>query len=183
MINVTLRIDPEQKEIYVKREANKKFKYYIISTTIFTLLMFLFESSYNVKSLNLTLTLGTLFLFIGFIFYYSARGQIRELITLTEFQINDDKISKYLNKENLNLINKIGVAKNESKFGVKYNETIDLKLIESTEIRDDEIVFKSKNENLLNGNGNITIPKEFENYELIKNEILKNSHKYKLKEL
>ncbi len=77
-------------------------------------------------------------------------------------------------------MSKVGVSRNEHRYGVKFNQTIKFNEIESTSINANEITIKSKHYDFFTSNGKISIPKEIENYEAIKSEIIKNFDKYNL---
>ena len=176
----TYYIKKEGIDDYVSRETKKKMRISAIGFFIFFILMFAFTYSYGVHKI-LMLPLAIFFLIILGVIYTSSLSQIKNLIDLTCFVFSEESVSKLLDKEQLNLMNKVGVSRNEHRYGVKFNQTIKFSNIESTTIKANEIVIKSKDYDFTTGNGKISIPKEIEDYETIKAEIIKNAATYKLK--
>jgi hypothetical protein len=176
---IKYNIREEYIDEYVKRETKKKMRISSITLVIFLIAMFAFTSSYGVHKILMP-PLSIVFLIILGIIYASSLSQIKNIIGLTYFVFSDESISRLLDKEKLNLMNKVGVSRNEHRYGVKFNQTIKFNEIESTSITSNEIIIKSKNYDFFTSNGKISIPKEIENYEVIKSEIINNSNKYKL---
>lgn len=164
---------------YVKRETNKKMKISLIAFLVFFVLMFLFTYSYGVHGI-LMFPLGIFFLIILGVIYAASFSQLSNLIAVTYFVFSDESISIILDQEKLTMMNQVGLARNERKYGAKYNQTIRISEIESTTISADEIIIKAKNYDFFTYNGRIAIPKELIHYELIKAKILKNPDKYNL---
>lgn len=176
----TYYIKKEGIDDYVSRETKKKMRISAIGLLFFLVPMFAFTYSYGVHKI-LMLPLIIFFLIILGVIYTSSLSQIKNLIDLTCFVFSEESVSKLLDKEQLNLMNKVGVSRNEHRYGVKFNQTIKFSDIESTAIKANEIVIKSKDYDFTTGNGKISIPKEIEDYEVIKAKIIKNASTYKLK--
>lgn len=164
---------------YVKRETNKKMKITSITLFVFLILMFAFTSSYGVQKI-IMLPLTLFFIIILGAIYSSSLSQIKEIIDLTVFIFSDESVSKNLDIEKLSLMNKIGLSRNEYRYGIKLNQTIKFSEIESTSINENEIIITSIDYDFFTSNGKISIPKEIENYEVIKSEIMKNPDIYKI---
>lgn len=164
---------------YVKREVKKKMKTIIMGFSVSFILIFIFSYSYNAHKI-LTPFLLMFFLLLLGIIYESTSSQIKNLISLTAIIISEDSKSKILNTEDLNLMNKIGVSRNEYRYGVQINQSIKFSEIQNTYLSENEIIIQSIHYDFFTSNGKICIPKEFENYDLIKSEIKKDSEKYKL---
>lgn len=164
---------------YVKRETNKKMKIASITLSIFLILMFTFTYSYGVHKI-LMLPLSIFFLIILGVVYTSSLSQVKNITDFTYFVFSDESISRLLDKEKINLMNKVGVSRNENRYGVKFNQTIKFSEIKSTSINANEITIKSINYDFITADGKISIPKEIENYEDIKSEIIENPDKYNL---
>ncbi len=164
---------------YVKRKVNKKIITVLIIVFIFLLAMFIFTYSYGTHKIVMPFMIIFFLIIIGVI-YLSSFPQIRDSIKVTSFIITDDSVSIFLDKEKLNLLNKIGFARMESKYGVKFNQTIAISRIQSTLINENEIIIKSFDYNIITSNGKIIIPKEVENFSEIKSDIINNPTKYKL---
>jgi hypothetical protein len=113
--------------------------------------------------------------------YISGLNQHKNMFEYTYFLFTDEAVSTFLDIGKLNLLNQFSVAQVESKFGARVNQTIAFWEIETTTINENEIIIKSSNFNSFTNVGKITIPKEVENYEDIKSEIIKNAAKYKIK--
>lgn len=172
-------IKKESIDEYVERETLKKMKISSIVFFIFFLFLFAFTYSYGVH--NFIMPMFCFFILIILIsIYFSSMSQIKNLINLTYFTISEDSVSKSIDKEKLNLMNKVGVSRNEFKYGMKYNETIKFTEIQSTSITKNEIKIYSIHYDFFTSEGQILLPKEVENYESIKSEIIKNSEIYKL---
>jgi len=173
------KIDNELADDYAKRESKKKAKIMSIVMFVFLGILFYFTYSsgiYKIILLPITIVFA---LAIGLVYALSL-NQLKEQIELTVFTITDEEITKQLDKSNLNLINKIGLARIEARYGVKLNQTIRITDIDTTEISENEITISSNNFNALNENGKIVLPKELANYATLKADIIANSKKYRV---
>lgn len=164
---------------YVTRETNKKMKFLLIALSIFIILMFFFTYSYGVHKILMPL-LGIFYLIFFVLVYISILSQSNDMADSTFFVFSDESISRLLDKEKLNLMTKVSTSINELRYGIKFNQTIKFNEIESTSINANEIIIKSIHYDFFSSNGKISIPKEIEDYEAIKSEIIKNSNKYNL---
>lgn len=102
-------------------------------------------------------------LIVGYIFgmlWY----QNRNLTKATLFEITPDYIGKITRKDKLNFGNKMGVAKSQVQYGAKSSQMIFKNEIDSIKIKKSYIRIRSNRYNWFNGNGQIEIPKEIENY-------------------
>jgi hypothetical protein len=169
----------ENIDTYVKRETIKKMKIVSILLFGFLLLMFAITSSYGVDKI-IMFPLSLFFILILGIIYASTLSQIKEITELTVFVFSEESVSKTLDVEKLGLMNKIGLLRNEFRYGIRLNQTIKFSDIESTSINENEITITSIDYDFFTSNGEISIRKEIENYEAIKSEIINNSDKYKI---
>lgn len=169
----------EKIDDYVKRETIKKMKIISIFLFVFLIIMLVFTSSYEVSNI-IMLPLFLFFILILGVIYASSLSQVKEIIELTVFVFSEESVSKILDVEKLGLMNKIGISRNEYRYGIKLNQTIKFSEIKSTSINENEITIMSLDYDFFTANGKISIPKEIENYKSIKSEILTNSDKYKV---
>lgn len=147
---------------------------------IFVGLIFLLAYKYKVHHIlfpSLPILFGIIFLIVWGVLPI----QTRQLASHTAFLINEDGVSKFLQREGLNLANQIGVARNESRYGARFDDSIPFSQLDSTRITQHELVFRSINENPLNGNGKIAIPKEVEGFEMLVDQVRADPRRFKLK--
>ncbi len=149
---------------FVNREVKKKSTFVGIAFSVILILMFFFTYSFNVHTI-LFLPMLIFFSIIFAVIHATSRVQLEDLAKSTYFVITDNTVAILLDKTKLNLLNKIGIARNESKSGVKFNQTIKISEISSAETTKNEMIIKSDNYNPFTNNGRIVIPKEVEGYE------------------
>lgn len=174
------QIRPELLPQYCRRVVNQKIKWVGLGLAVFAGLFFLFTYKYRVHHIvfpPLAILLALIFLIIWGVLPI----QTRQLASHTAFLINEEGVSTFLQREGLNLANQIGVARNEGRYGARFDDSIAFKQLESTRITEHELVFRSINENPLNGNGKIAIPKEVEGFETLVAQVKADPRRYKLK--
>lgn len=164
---------------YVNREGIQKMKITSIMFALFLLGMFIFSYSYRVHGIIMP-PLAMMFLFILLIIYIMSLSQIEDQIRFSYFSITEEAISKFLDKEKLNLVNQIGIARIESKYGANFNQKIYFDEIFDTIISENEIRITSNHYNFFTNNGRIVIPKEVNDFETIKQYVIENAEKFKL---
>ena len=101
-----------------------------------------------------------IFLYIGGMTYYQKKNYNKSLA----FHVTNNEVEQILLKDELNIGNKFGIARNQSRFGSTPNQSIPYSEIESININSNRIKIKSVDYNFLNGNGGIEIPKETQQY-------------------
>ncbi|WP_430413238.1 hypothetical protein [Kordia sp.] len=173
------RIKNEELDSYVKREATRNIKRIGGFMAIFVGLMFMFTYSYHVHGiimLPLTSMLSVIVLFI----YLFSFNQIGNIAKKTTFFVTATKVEKLVAKGELNLANQFAQARNEARYGIKSDQSFPVSEIESTVIKPYEIVIKNYDYNILNGNGKIVIPKEINDFYVVKQFITENATKFKL---
>lgn len=175
----TYTIKEEHIDNYVNREVHRNI---IMTGSImagFVLLMFFFTYSYGVHGiimLPFSIMMTVILLFI----YMASFNQIGNIARKTTFYISEERVSKKLATDELNYINQFAQARNESRYGVKANQSFPIKQIESTVIKENEIIIKNYDYNIFNGNGKIVIPKEMESFQTVKKFILEHKAKFKV---
>lgn len=179
LIAGTFSIDENKQASYIKREVKKLMKMVISVFIAFYMFMFLFSYSYHVHHI-IMLPLAFIFIIIIAFIYTTNNIQKQNIAVETYIEINEQSISRYINKEKLNIINQIGMARNEYKYGVKYNQTILFKDISSTQINEHEIKITAVYYDLLTQEGLIIIPCELINYDEIKSMIKTNAELFKV---
>ena len=104
------------------------------------------------------------FAFVGVILFISSYVQAQNYGKSLLFYIDETVIGQAMDKKNLNLANQLGAARSEN-YGTKFNQTITKKNLELIHIKQDEIVVKSKDFNVLTNNGRVCFPKELVGYD------------------
>lgn len=175
----TYRIIPEKIDSFVRRQANRNIRVILITFAAFILLIVGFFPSWELfKTLILPLILGLSVL--NAIIYVASLNQIENWAKKMIFYWDDKKIMKRVHQGDLNYVNQFALSRAESRYGSKFNQSIQIIHLDSTKITEKEIIFTSYDYNLLTGDGRIRIPCELEFFETLKSRIFENKSKYKL---
>lgn len=172
-------IREEKIDSYVKRETTRNIKLVGGTMAVFVLLMFMFTYSYGVHGiimLPFTLMMSVITLFI----YMFSFNQIGNIAKKTTFFVTATKVEKLLAADELNYVNQFAHARNEARYGAKTNQSFPVSEIESTVIKPHEIVIKSYDYNIFNGNGKIIIPQEINDFHTVKQFISEHPKKFKI---
>lgn len=164
---------------YVNREAKRRIILIASLMSVFIFLFFLFTYSYGVHGIIMP-PFASLTIVIVIFIYLLSFNQIRNIAQKTTFYISDQKVEQKIATSELNLVNQFAQARAKTRYGMKLNHSFPIHQIESTVIKPNEIIIKSYDYNLFNGNGKIIIPKEIDGFSMVKKFILEHAEKFKL---
>jgi|GEM_PF-5871632 len=165
-MELSCKIIPEKFAVYKDKVVKKRLKQtYIIFGCVVSLFCILFIC----MGAPLVLIGGfiLLMLFIITLISVSIGAQLKNQLKHTEFILDKDGIGMFVNKNKLNLMNKIGTAKAEM-YGAKTSQFIYFDSISTVDFFNDRIVIKSDKYSALNNTGIVEFPAEAENYEQVK---------------
>lgn len=171
------RIDPEKNSSLA---ANSTTKIVLSILGCIAFIFFLLSMNLNpgksivpiiMKAIPMMLLI---FLYIGGMTFYQKKNYNKSLA----FHVTDNEVEKIMLQDELNIGNKFGISRNQSRFGAEPNQSIPYSKITSIDISSNFIKIKSEDYNFFNGNGAIDIPKETQQYEDLVNHFhqLKEKH-------
>lgn len=161
-MNYICRIRPELLDKYCNREGLKRIGliFGIGIIIVIVLMVFLISSGIPKELLyKFPLFMLGIFTLVGFITF----PQFKNMAKHTVFVFSPDGIGRIVKKENLNLMNQLGAARNEM-HGGKTSDFIHRNEIRTVKITEKSIKIYSRNYNFLFGTGLINFPIEAEHY-------------------
>lgn len=174
-MNKSFSIDPEKLEAYVKRQIKTKNTVLI---SVFGAFSLFFLIGMQFKPISLMIAL--LFSFIGLVAYLSAKNGAENMAKSVEFTFTDEAVIQSFAKSQMDGLTKTSMELNTMKYGTKFNKVFPFHKIESTQIRENEVLITSKDLSFLDDNNVIKIPKECKDFEELLSFIKANSDKFKL---
>lgn len=134
-----------------------------ISVILLVILSNALNEGHSIFNTSIPSMIGFLTIVALIVWYFSNTN-----IASSYLFVIDDKekaLIKTLKTENLSLTNQLGAKRAARKYGTKHHQIIYFSEVSSIEIKKAGIDIISKNYDLWNGNGKISIPEELENYQ------------------
>ncbi|MEC4003272.1 hypothetical protein OX283_001270 [Flavobacterium sp. SUN052] len=174
-MEINTKLDPDKIDSYAKRIANGTIK---IAGIIFgaIVLFFAFITNFSSITLIFLLVFGLLFA----VMYAASINGARNMGKAIEIIISDNVVVISHSKKDMDGFTNFGMELNKAKYATKFDKVFPFSKIESTEIREKEILIKSSDFAFLDDNNVIRIPSECLKYEEIVEMIKNNSEKFKL---
>lgn len=174
-MEINTKLDPDKIDLYAKRIALVKIK---IAGIIFGAIVMFFTFITNFSSLSFIflIVFGLLFALIYAVSINGARNMGKAI----EIIINDNVVIINHSKQDLDGFTNFGMEINKMKYATKFDKVFPFSKIESTEIRENEILITSSDFGFLDDNNVIRIPSECLKYDEIVDIIKNNSEKFKL---